>query len=78
MGRDDLRLRVAVTSDDSSGLRYELYFDERMLAGDVVADFFGASVVVDAMSAPYLVGAFIDFVDTIEQYGFNIQNPYAQ
>ena len=41
------------------------------------ADFSGVSVVTDRMSAPYLMGATIDFVDTIEKQGFTIDNPNA-
>ncbi|GAB3447308.1 iron-sulfur cluster assembly accessory protein [Streptomonospora sediminis] len=76
-GRDDLRLRVAVQPGGCSGLRYQLFFDERELDGDVVRDFTGVEVVTDRMSAPYLMGATIDFVDTIEKQGFTIDNPNA-
>ena len=76
-GRDDLALRVAVQPGGCSGLRYQLFFDERSLDGDVVADFDGVGVVVDRMSAPYLSGAVIDFTDTIEKQGFTIDNPNA-
>jgi len=76
-GRDDLALRVAVQPGGCSGLRYQLFFDERTLDGDVTLDFGGVSVVVDRMSAPYLAGASIDFVDTIEKQGFTIDNPNA-
>jgi iron-sulfur cluster assembly accessory protein len=76
-GRDDLRLRVAVQPGGCSGLRYQLFFDERSLDGDNVLDFDGVPVVVDRMSAPYLGGASIDFVDTIEKQGFTIDNPNA-
>ena len=77
-GRDDLALRVAVQPGGCSGLRYQLFFDERSLDGDVVKDFDGVKVVTDRMSAPYLGGASIDFVDTIEKQGFTIDNPNAQ
>ena len=77
-GRDDLRLRVAVQPGGCSGLRYQLYFDERSLEGDEVGAFGGVEVVTDRMSAPYLMGATIDFVDTIEKQGFTIDNPNAQ
>ncbi len=77
-GRDDLALRVAVQPGGCSGLRYQLFFDERQLDGDVVERFGGVGVVTDRMSAPYLAGARIDFVDTIEQQGFTIDNPNAQ
>ncbi|MBB5791535.1 HesB/IscA family protein [Jiangella mangrovi] len=76
-GRDDLALRIAVQPGGCSGLRYQLFFDERSLDGDVVKDFGGVNVVVDRMSSPYLGGATIDFVDTIEKQGFTIDNPNA-
>ena len=77
-GRDDLALRVAVQPGGCSGLRYQLFFDDRNLDGDVVKDFNGVGVVTDRMSAPYLTGATIDFVDTIEKQGFTIDNPNAK
>ncbi|MFN2625841.1 MAG: HesB/IscA family protein, partial [Mycobacteriales bacterium] len=77
-GRDDLALRIAVQPGGCSGLRYQLFFDERSLDGDQVLDFSGVKVVVDRMSGPYLGGAKIDFVDTIEKQGFTIDNPNAK
>jgi iron-sulfur cluster assembly accessory protein len=76
-GRDDLQLRVAVQPGGCSGLIYQLFFDERQLDGDEVRDFNGVNVVVDRMSGPYLQGATIDFVDSIEKQGFTIDNPNA-
>jgi len=76
-GRDDLALRVAVQPGGCSGLRYQLYFDDRSIDGDSRFDFDGVGVVVDRMSTPYLGGAVIDFVDTIEKQGFTIDNPNA-
>jgi iron-sulfur cluster assembly accessory protein len=77
-GRDDLSLRVAVQPGGCSGLKYQLYFDDRSLDGDTVTKFGAVSVVTDKMSTPYLMGASIDFVDTIEKQGFTIDNPNAQ
>lgn len=76
-GRDDMSLRIAVQPGGCSGLRYQLYFDDRSLEGDVVREFGGVNVVTDRMSAPYLSGATIDFMDTIEKQGFTIDNPSA-
>ena len=56
-GRDDLALRISVQPGGCSGLRYQLFFDERTLDGDVTTDFDGVTVVVDRMSVPYLNGA---------------------
>jgi len=77
-GRDDLYLRVAVQPGGCSGLRYQLYFDDRNQEGDIAREFGAVKVVVDKMSDPYLMGATIDFVDTIEKQGFTIDNPNAQ
>ena len=76
-GRDDLQLRLAVQPGGCSGLRYQLFFDERRLEGDIVREFGGVEVVTDKMSSPYVAGATIDFVDTIEKQGFTIDNPSA-
>ena len=76
-GRDDLSLRIAVQPGGCAGLRYQLFFDDRSLDGDVVDDFGGIKLAVDRMSVPYLTGASIDFVDSIEKQGFTIDNPNA-
>ena len=76
-GRDDLALRIAVQPGGCSGLRYQLFFDERFLDGDRTYEYGGVEVIVDRMSGPYLGGAVIDFVDTIEKQGFTIDNPNA-
>ena len=76
-GRTDLSLRIAVQPGGCSGLRYQLYFDDRELDGDVATEYGDVKVVTDRMSAPYLGGASIDFVDTIEKQGFTIYNPPA-
>jgi len=77
-GRDDLCLRVAVQPGGCSGLRYQIYFDDRSRDGDDLTEFGSVKVVTDKMSTPYLMGASIDFVDTIEKQGFTIDNPNAQ
>jgi iron-sulfur cluster assembly accessory protein len=76
-GRSDMHLRIAVQPGGCSGLRYQLFFDDRALDGDLYQEFGGLRVGVDRMSAPYLQGAVIDFVDTIEKQGFTIDNPNA-
>ena len=76
-GRTDLSLRIAVQPGGCAGLRYQLYFDDRDLDGDKADEVGGVRLVVDKMSVPYLMGATIDFADTIESQGFTIDNPNA-
>jgi iron-sulfur cluster assembly accessory protein len=75
--RDDLALRIAVQPGGCSGLRYQLFFDDRVLPNDVVVAYPSFEVKIDHLSLPYLTGAAIDFVDSIEKQGFTIDNPNA-
>jgi len=71
-------LRVAVQPGGCSGLRYSMYLDDELTDSDQVAEQYGVRVAVDRMSAPYLTGAKVDFVDGLEATGFTIDNPAAQ
>src|SRR5947199_8624892 len=70
-------LRVAIQGGGCSGFQYGLGFDRGAVEGDHEFEAHGVQVVVDPFSAPYLRGAEIDFVDSIEQSGFAINNPNA-
>ena len=67
-------LRIAVQGGGCSGFEYALGFDSGAQEGDVEADALGIQVVVDPLSAPYLQGTEIDFIDGL-QGGFAINNP---
>ena len=71
-------LRVGVQPGGCAGLRYALYFDDRKMDDDVVAKIDNVEIRMDRMSAPYLRGAKIDYLDTLEQSGFTIDNPNAK
>ena len=77
-GRADIALRVAVQPGGCSGLRYAMYLDDQLSEKDVTQEQFGVRVVIDKLSVPYLSQATIDFVDSLEQSGFTIDNPVAQ
>ena len=70
-------LRVATQGGGCSGLQYALGFDRGAQEGDLEFSMHGVDVVVDPFSAPYLQGAEIDYVDTIQSSGFAINNPNA-
>jgi iron-sulfur cluster assembly accessory protein len=67
-------LRIAVQGGGCSGFEYALGFDTGAQEGDHQIDAFGIPVVVDPLSAPYLQGTQIDFVEGL-QGGFAINNP---
>lgn len=71
----DYFLRVAVQAGGCSGLRYAIYFDDRQLDGDIVSTYGDVTVRVDRMSNPYLKGAKLEWLETLEQSGFTVDNP---
>ena len=71
-------LRVAVQPGGCAGLRYALYFDDRKMDDDTVEKVSGVEIRVDKMSTPYMRGATIDYVDSLQQSGFTIDNPNAK
>jgi iron-sulfur cluster assembly accessory protein len=77
-GRLDIALRVAVQPGGCSGLRYAMYLDDQVSEKDQTDEQHGVRLVIDGMSVPYLSQATIDFVDSLEQSGFTIDNPAAQ
>lgn len=73
----DLALRVYVTPGGCSGFNYGMTFAEEVEEGDSVVEQDGVRVVVDPMSAMYLKGSEVDFVDALMGGGFALRNPNA-
>lgn len=76
-GNPDLKLRVFVTGGGCSGFQYGFTFDEITNDDDTAIAKNGVTLLVDPMSYQYLVGAEIDYVDSIEGSQFTIKNPNA-
>ena len=77
-GRIDTHaLRMKVVGGGCSGLRYEMIFDDAIAEGDTQVDAGPVRVVVDEKSALYLAGTELDFVDTLNESGFKMNNPNA-
>src|SRR3954463_4116303 len=74
---DTMVLRVAIQGGGCSGFQYGLGFDRGPAEGDLEFEMHGVQVVIDPFSAPYLQGAEVDYVDTIQSSGFAINNPNA-
>ena len=70
-------LRIAIQGGGCSGFQYGLGFDTGAAEGDLEFEQHGVKVVVDPFSAPYLRGAEVDYVDSIQAAGFAVNNPNA-
>jgi iron-sulfur cluster insertion protein len=76
-GNPDLKLRVFVQGGGCSGFQYGFTFDEIVNEDDTRMEKNGVSLLIDAMSLQYLVGAEIDYKDDLEGAQFVIRNPNA-
>jgi iron-sulfur cluster assembly accessory protein len=71
-------LRMKVVGGGCSGLQYQLSFDDQLRESDTVIGIGGVRVVVDDKSALYLMGSTLDYVDSLMEAGFKIENPNAK
>jgi iron-sulfur cluster insertion protein len=76
-GNTDLKLRVFVSGGGCSGFQYGFTFDEVTNEDDTVMQKDGVTLLIDAMSYQYLVGAEIDYTQGVEGEQFVIKNPNA-
>jgi iron-sulfur cluster insertion protein len=77
-GDTNLQLRIFVTGGGCSGFQYGFAFDDERKNDDIRVERGSVTVVVDAMSLQYLMGAEIDYEDKLEGARFVIRNPNAQ
>ena len=76
-GNPDLKLRVFVQGGGCSGFQYGFTFDEIVNEDDTLVTKGGVSLLIDAMSYQYLVGAEIDYKEDLHGSQFVIKNPNA-
>ena len=70
-------LRVSVEGGGCSGFQYRFDFVAAKADDDLVLARDGATVLVDPVSAKYMAGAEIDYVDDLIGSSFKINNPIA-
>lgn len=70
-------LRISVEGGGCSGFQYKFDLVAAAEADDITIERDGATVVVDPVSAPYMAGSEIDFVDDLIGASFRIRNPQA-
>ena len=73
-GRAEMGLRVFVQPGGCSGMSYGMGFEDRPEEGDAISEVGGVRLFVDSVSAQYIKGAEIDFVDSLMDGGFTVHN----
>jgi iron-sulfur cluster assembly protein len=74
-GKSDHALRIFVRGMSCSGPAYGMALDNEPRDDDAVAEFAGVRILVDPLSAQYVEGAQVDYVDGLMGRGFTVTNP---
>jgi iron-sulfur cluster insertion protein len=72
-----MKLRTFVEGGGCSGFQYGFTLDNTIAEDDFELPFDGITVIVDSMSAQYLQGAEIDYLENSMGASFSIKNPQA-
>ncbi|WP_205289342.1 iron-sulfur cluster insertion protein ErpA [Lysobacter sp. TY2-98] len=77
-GNDSLNLRVYIQGGGCSGFQYGFEFDEERADDDLAVETDGVTLVVDPLSLQYLMGAEVDYTESLHGAQFVIRNPNAK
>jgi iron-sulfur cluster insertion protein len=77
-GNADLKLRVYIQGGGCSGFQYGFEFDESRGEDDVAVETDGVTLLVDPLSLQYLMGAEVDYSESLQGAQFVIRNPNAK
>ena len=73
----DLKLRVYISGGGCSGFQYGFSFDEERAEDDIAVTNDGMILLVDPLSFQYLMGAEVDYSESLQGAQFVIRNPNA-
>ena len=77
-GNADLKLRVYISGGGCSGFQYGFEFDESQAEDDLAVSRDGVTLLVDPLSLQYLMGAEVDYRESLQGAQFVIRNPNAK
>jgi iron-sulfur cluster insertion protein len=77
-GNASLKLRAYIQGGGCSGFQYGFEFDEGQNEDDIAIVTDGATLLVDPLSLQYLMGAEVDYSESLAGAQFVIRNPNAK
>ena len=77
-GNAALKLRAYIQGGGCSGFQYGFEFDEGQNEDDIAIVTDGATLLVDPLSLQYLIGAQVDYSESLAGAQFVIRNPNAK
>lgn len=73
----NLKLRVYISGGGCSGFQYGFSFDEERSIDDIAVKNDGVTLLIDPLSIQYLMGAEVDYSESLQGAQFVIRNPNA-
>ena len=77
-GKPELKLRVYIQGGGCSGFQYGFTFEDRSAEDDLAVERDGVTLLVDPLSLQYLMGAEVDYRESLQGAQFVIRNPNAK
>ena len=77
-GNEALALRIYIQGGGCSGFQYGFEFDENRAEDDLAVNTNGVTLLVDPLSLQYLMGAEVDYAESLQGAQFVIRNPNAK
>ena len=71
-------VRIYIQQGGCSGYSYGMQFDDEVGDDDLVVEEDGVEFIVDESSAEYIWGSEVDYVESLQSTGFDINNPKAK
>jgi iron-sulfur cluster insertion protein len=77
-GNPGLKLRVYIQGGGCSGFQYGFTFEDQRGDDDLAVEREGVTLLVDPLSLQYLMGAEVDYRESLQGAQFVIRNPNAK
>jgi len=68
-------LRIGVTPGGCASYMYEIKLEKSQKEDDIIIEEKGVKVFIDPLSADFLKGSTVDYVEALQNSGFKVSNP---
>ena len=76
--KQDYGLRVGVMPGGCSSYMYDIGLEKAPKENDIVIEEKGVKVFINPESIAFMKGSIVDYIDTLQNSGFKINNPNAK
>ena len=74
-GKDGFGLRLGIMPGGCSSYMYEISFEKQAKKDDLIIEEKGVKIFINPQSISFMKGSTVDYLDTLSNSGFKINNP---